>query len=135
MNTSTGKNIILKNFFLVPYAIESSLSGVGRKLGQENELWYRRSFEVPSAWKGQRVLLHFGAVDWKADVWVNDIKVGIHTGGFTPFSFDISSALRKGSNQLTVKVWDPTDDSYQPRGKQSNRPHGIWYTPVSGIWH
>ena len=119
---------------LVPYAIESSLSGVGRKLGQENELWYRRSFEVPSAWKGQRVLLHFGAVDWKADVWVNDIKVGTHTGGFTPFSFDISSALRKGSNQLTVKVWDPTDDSYQPRGKQSNRPHGIWYTPVSGIW-
>ena len=119
---------------LVPYAIESSLSGVGRKLGQENELWYRRSFEVPSAWKGQRVLLHFGAVDWKTDVWVNDIKVGTHTGGFTPFSFDISSALRKGSNQLTVKVWDPTDDSYQPRGKQSNRPHGIWYTPVSGIW-
>ena len=119
---------------LVPYAIESSLSGVGRRLGQENELWYRRSFEVPSAWKGQRVLLHFGAVDWKTDVWVNDIKVGTHTGGFTPFSFDISSALRKGSNQLTVKVWDPTDDSYQPRGKQSNHPHGIWYTPVSGIW-
>ena len=119
---------------LVPFAIESSLSGVGRQLGEENELWYRRVFHIPSAWKGQRVLLHFGAVDWKADVWVNGIKVGTHTGGFTPFSFDITSALRKSGNEVVVKVWDPTDKGYQPRGKQVSNPHGIWYTPVSGIW-
>ena len=119
---------------LVPFAIESSLSGVGRTLGAENELWYQRDFSVPGKWSGKRVLLHFGAVDWKADVWVNGIKVGTHTGGFAPFSFDITAALQKGSNRLTVKVWDPTDKSYQPRGKQVSSPEGIWYTPVSGIW-
>lgn len=119
---------------LVPFAIESSLSGVGKRLGSDNELWYQRSFEVPSAWKGKRILLHFGAVDWKTDVWVNGVKVGTHTGGYTPFSFDVTAALRRGSNEVTVKVWDPTDQGYQPRGKQSSRPHGIWYTPVSGIW-
>lgn len=84
---------------------------------------------MPQAWKEKRVLLHFGAVDWKTDVWVNDVKVGSHTGGFTPFSFDITAAMnRKGDNKLVVKVWDPTDDGYQPRGKQVNRPEGIWYT-------
>lgn len=120
---------------LVPFAIESSLSGVGKRLGERSELVYRRSFDVPSAWKGKRVLLHFGAVDWKAEVYVNDIKVGSHTGGFTPFSFDITDALlAKGGNTLTVRVWDPTDRSYQPRGKQVSNPDGIWYTPVSGIW-
>ena len=120
---------------LVPFAIESSLSGVGRMLGEQSELVYQRSFTTPSQWRGQRVLLHFGAVDWKADVWVNDVKVGSHTGGFTPFSFDITAALNAGGkNQLTVKVWDPTDKGPQPRGKQVSRPEGIWYTPVSGIW-
>ena len=119
---------------LVPFAIESSLSGVQKKVGKENELWYQREFTVPSKWKNNRILLHFGAVDWKADIWVNDIKVGHHTGGYTPFSFDITSALKSGSNKLVVKVWDPTNDSYQPRGKQVNRPEGIWYTSVTGIW-
>jgi beta-galactosidase/beta-glucuronidase len=119
---------------LVPFAIESSLSGVQKKVGKENELWYQREFTIPSKWKNNRILLHFGAVDWKADVWVNDIKVGRHTGGYTPFSFDITSALKSGSNKLVVKVWDPTNDSYQPRGKQVNRPEGIWYTSVTGIW-
>ena len=120
---------------LVPFAIESSLSGVGRMLGEQAELVYHRSFTTPSGWRGQRVLLHFGAVDWKADVWVNGIKVGSHTGGFTPFSFDITAALNSnGKNDLTVKVWDPTDKGSQPRGKQVSRPGGIWYTPVSGIW-
>ena len=85
--------------------------------------------------KNKNVLLHFGAVDWKADIWVNDVKVGSHTGGFTPFSFDITAALSgKGNNKLVVKVWDPTDEGYQPRGKQVNNPEGIWYTPVTGIW-
>ncbi|MEA5063973.1 MAG: glycoside hydrolase family 2 TIM barrel-domain containing protein [Petrimonas sp.] len=119
---------------LVPFAVESSLSGVQKRLGSENELWYQREFTVPSNWKNNRVLLHFGAVDWKADVWVNDIKVGHHTGGYTPFSFDVTPALKNGANQLVVKVWDGTDQGYQPRGKQVNNPHGIWYTPVSGIW-
>lgn len=119
---------------LVPFAIESSLSGVQKELGSKNELWYHREFTVPANWKSDRVLLHFGAVDWKADIWVNDIKVGQHVGGYTPFSFDVTSALKKGNNKLVVRVWDPTDDGYQPRGKQVNRPEGIWYTPVSGIW-
>ena len=119
---------------LVPFAVESSLSGVGKTVGAEKALVYRRSFDVPSSWKGKRVLLHFGAVDWKTDVWVNDVKVGSHTGGFTPFSFDITEALQGKNNTLMVKVWDPTDKGYQPRGKQVSRPEGIWYTPVTGIW-
>lgn len=119
---------------LVPFAVESSLSGVGKRLGDGNELWYNRSFTVPAKWNGGRVLLHFGAVDWKADVWVNGTKVGSHTGGFTPFTFDITPALKKGANDLQVRVWDPTDKGFQPRGKQVNNPEGIWYTPVSGIW-
>lgn len=121
---------------LVPFAVESSLSGVGRRLDEQSDLVYSRTFTVPSAWRGQRVLLHFGAVDWKTDVWVNDVKVGSHTGGFTPFSFDVTGALagKGGVNTLTVRVWDPTDKGPQPRGKQVGRPEGIWYTPVSGIW-
>lgn len=119
---------------LVPFALESSLSGVGKTLGAEKELWYQRTFSIPSKWKGNRVLLHFGAVDWKADVWVNQINIGQHTGGFAPFSFDITPALQRGVNELVVKVWDPTDKGSQPRGKQVSNPSGIWYTPVSGIW-
>lgn len=120
---------------LVPFAVESSLSGVQKMLGKDNELWYQREFTVPSNWKNDKILLHFGAVDWKADVWVNDVKVGQHTGGYTPFSFDITPALNNsGANKLVVKVWDPTDEGFQPRGKQVNKPEGIWYTPVSGIW-
>ena len=120
---------------LVPYAIESSLSGVQKRVGENHELCYQRTFTVPSAWKNKNVVLNFGAVDWKADVWVNDIKVGSHQGGYTPFSFDITPFLNKSGNQnLVVKVWDPTDRGFQPRGKQVNDPHGIWYTPVTGIW-
>ncbi|MBU3836712.1 MAG: beta-galactosidase [Candidatus Phocaeicola merdigallinarum] len=119
---------------LVPFAAESALSGVGKTVGAEKELVYRRSFDIPSSWKGKKVLLHFGAVDWKTDVWVNGVKVGSHTGGFTPFSFDITEALQGRENTLMVKVWDPTDQGYQPRGKQVSRPEGIWYTPVTGIW-
>ena len=119
---------------LVPFAVESSLSGVGKMINEKEELWYQRTFDVPSAWRGKQILLHFGAVDWKAEVWVNDVKVGEHTGGFTPFYFDITSVLNKGNNDLVVKVWDPSDRGEQPRGKQIANPHGIWYTPVTGIW-
>ena len=126
-----------KNFdgkILVPFCVESSLSGVQKYVGKDNELWYQREFEVPSKWNGKRIMLNFGAVDWKCDVWVNDIKVGSHTGGYTPFSIDITQALKKKGNTLKVRVWDPTDQGEQPCGKQHVKPHGIWYTPVTGIW-
>ncbi|MGN1257767.1 MAG: glycoside hydrolase family 2 protein [Candidatus Limisoma sp.] len=119
---------------IVPFCPESALSGVEKRVGEENELWYKRTFTVPSNWKGKDVILHFGAVDWKTDVWVNGIKVGSHTGGYTPFHFNITPALVKGTNTLDVRVWDPTDKGGQPRGKQVSDPNGIWYTPVSGIW-
>lgn len=127
--------IVSQGHILVPFAIESSLSGVARRVNPEEELVYRRTFTIDKIKKDERLLLHFGAVDWKAEVWVNDVKIGQHTGGFTPFHFDITDALKtKGANTLTVKVWDPTDKGYQPRGKQVSHPDGIWYTPVTGIW-
>ena len=119
---------------LVPFCIESSLSGVGRTVGTDQNLWYQRRFSIPKGWKGQRVLLHFGAVDWKADIWINGVKAGSHTGGYTPFSLDITDALQAGENTLTVRVWDGTDTGFQPRGKQVRKPSGIWYTSVTGIW-
>ena len=120
---------------LVPFAVESQLSGVRKEVGPEKALWYVRSFTVPRKWKGQRVLLHFGAVDWQAEVWVNGQKAGIHTGGYAPFSFDITSLLKKsGKQELKVKVLDASDQSWQPRGKQVAHPRSIWYTPVTGIW-
>lgn len=120
---------------LVPYAIESSLSGVQKMVGDKNELWYHRSFNVPATWKNKAVILHFGAVDWKADIWINDIKVGAHQGGYAPFSLDITPFLLKDKQQkLVVKVWDPSDQGFQPRGKQVSLPKGIWYTSVTGIW-
>jgi len=120
---------------LVPYAVESALSGVGKSVGKDKELWYQREFEVDRAMKKRNLLLHFGAVDWEAEVFVNGKSVGIHQGGYDPFSFEISNALISGkTQQLTVRVWDPTDDGPQPRGKQVNEPHSIWYTPVTGIW-
>ncbi len=133
-NRGDQKPAVYQGKILVPFPVESSLSGVGQQLGDQKELWYKRSFTVPSSWKGKTVLLHFGAVDWKADVWVNGVNMGSHTGGFVPFSFDMTAALQKGENELMVRVWDPTDAGPQPRGKQVNRPEGIWYTPVSGIW-
>jgi beta-galactosidase/beta-glucuronidase len=120
---------------LVPFPIESSLSGVQKRVGENQELWYQRTFTIPSSWKNKQVILNFGAVDWKADVWVNDIKVGMHKGGYTPFSFDVTPFLIKdGAQKLMVRVWDPTDKGFQPRGKQVEDPGGIWYTPVTGIW-
>lgn len=120
---------------LVPFAAESSISGVMKTVGDENELWYKRTFTVPANWKGKKVMLNFGAVDWRSEIYINDIKVGSHQGGYTPFSFDATPFLNKaGEQKLVVKVWDPTDKGFQPRGKQTSRPEGIWYTPVTGIW-
>lgn len=122
---------------LVPFAVESALSGVMKQVGEENKLWYQRTFSVPQEWREneQRVLLHFGAVDWQSTVWINGKEVGEHEGGYDPFSLDITDALREGEEQeLIVSVWDPSDKGPQPRGKQVANPHGIWYTPVTGIW-
>ncbi|MCM1502134.1 MAG: beta-galactosidase [Bacteroidales bacterium] len=120
---------------LVPFAIESSLSGVGKSVGRDNALWYEREFTVPSKWKGRDIILHFGAVDWLSELWINGQKVGEHKGGFTPFEYNITPYLKKSGRQtLTMKVFDATDNSYQPRGKQICVPEGIWYTPVTGIW-
>ena len=119
---------------LVPFAVESALSGVGKRLTAEDALWYSTSFKVPRQWKGQQVWLNFQAVDWSTEVWLNGQRVGSHTGGYTAFSFDITPYLVKGKQQLVVKVLDATDNDEQPRGKQVSNPEGIWYTPVSGIW-
>ena len=124
-----------KNKILVPFPIESSLSGVQKNVGKDNELWYHSTFIIPKLWKGKNIILHFGGVDWKSEIWINDVYVGSHQGGYDPFSFDITSYLNNKKNQkLVVKVWDPTDEGYQPRGKQTINPHGIWYTAVTGIW-
>ena len=124
---------------LVPFAVESALSGVGRPLQPDQRLWHRRTFAVPlaassEAVSGQRVLLHFGAVDYQCDVWVNDRCVGGHTGGYLPFTFDITDALVAGDNELRVAVWDPSDTGLQQCGKQALQARQIWYTAVSGIW-
>jgi len=120
---------------LVPFAIESSLSGVQMTVNEKQELWYKRTFAVPSAWKGKQIILNFGAVDWRTDVFINDIFIGSHQGGYTPFTFNITPFLNSGSIQkLVVRVWDPTNRGFQPRGKQVLDPNGIWYTAVTGIW-
>lgn len=120
---------------LVPFCVVSSLSGVGRLVGPEQLLWYERSFTVPKSWRNRDVVLHFGAVDWDAEVWINGAKVGEHTGGYTPFQFNITPYLKKkGLQTIRVRVYDATDISWQPRGKQMVKPNTIWYTPVTGIW-
>ena len=120
---------------LVPFCIESSLSGVGRRVSSEEALWYSTTFKVPSDWKKQRVMLNFEAVDWAADVYVNDQLAGHHTGGYTAFSFDVTPYLKsRGKQRLVVKVLDATNCGEQPSGKQVTNPSGIWYTPVTGIW-
>jgi hypothetical protein len=117
---------------LVPYPVESSLSGVMRHL---DRLWYRRTFEVPGDWNGQRVLAHFQAVDWEAVVYVNGREVGMHRGGYDAFTLDITDALKPtGPQEIIVRVFDPTDAGDQPRGKQTLKPGGIMYTPTTGIW-
>lgn len=117
---------------LVPFPIESALSGIMR---HADRVWYRRTVEIPSAWRGRRILLHFGAVDWEATVYVNGKELGTHRGGYDEFSFDITETLRgQGPQEIIVRVFDPTDRGDQPRGKQVLKPGGIWYTPTTGIW-
>lgn len=124
----TGK---LSGKILVPFPVESAISGV---MKHYDRLWYKRTFALHEEYNGRRILLHFGAVDWECEVFINGTSVGRHTGGFDPFSFDITPYLTTGMQEIAVRVYDPTDQGGQPRGKQVLNPNGIWYTPVTGIW-
>ncbi len=121
---------------LVPFPIESALSGVMKRVTPTDKLWYRRTFKSPDLKDGRRLLLHFGAVDWQCEAFVNGKSVGTHTGGYDPFTFDVTDALTKDKpeQELVVVASDPADANWQPRGKQVQEPKGIWYTPTTGIW-
>lgn len=119
---------------IVPFAIESELSGVARRISKDEILWYQKTFTLDPCFKNKRVILHFGAVDWQCRVYINSQKIGEHTGGYAPFGFDITDYLTEGENTLMLRVFDPTDASMQPRGKQSSKSHGFWYTSTTGIW-
>lgn len=122
---------------LVPYPLESKLSGVQKHLRRGDALWYERTFSIPSTWNGKNIILHFGAVDHESWVYVNGKLVATHVGGYAAFECDITAALKAGENRLTLKVRDATDEFCQPIGKQRANPQGpgsIWYTSVSGIW-
>ncbi len=124
-------NQTLTETILVPFPVESALSGIMR---HEETLWYRRTFTVPNEWAGQRVLLNFDAVDWETTAFVNQSLVGVHRGGYDSFTFDVTDQLINGPNELVVKVYDPTDNGNQPMGKQRLNARTLWYSPVSGIW-
>lgn len=135
LDAAAGRPDTYAGRILVPFPIESQLSGVTRPVTDKQRLWYRRTFRAPALERGARLLLHFGAVDWDAGIIVNGKSVGSHTGGYDPFSFDITDALEpSGDQELVVSVWDPTDRGSQPRGKQVLDPKSIWYTAVTGIW-
>ena len=122
----------LSGTILVPYPVESALSGV---MEHHDRLWYRRSLTIPAAWRNKQVILHFGAVDYEAEVYVNGHSIGRHSGGYDAFSFDITPFLHgRKQHELIVRVFDPTESGGQPRGKQNTRPRGITYTPTTGIW-
>jgi hypothetical protein len=135
LDATAGRPETYAGRILVPFPIESQLSGVTRPVTDKQRLWYRRTFRAPALARDARLLLHFGAVDWDASVSVNAKPVGSHTGGYDPFSFDITDALKpSGEQEVVVSVWDPTDRGSQPRGKQVLNPKSIWYTAVTGIW-
>ncbi|KRT15924.1 glycosyl transferase family 2 [Pedobacter ginsenosidimutans] len=134
----TAKNVSKPSTYegqiMVPYPLESALSGVQKRLGAEQNLWYKRSFTKPAMKAGERLKINFGAVDYEATVYINGKQVGTHEGGYTEFSFDMTSALKEGQNEIIVKVFDPTDQGVGPHGKQVTSPENIYYTPSSGIW-
>ena len=124
----------LADKILVPYPVESALSGVMKPV-EGGRCWYRRTFSIPAAWRDRKLVLHFGAVDWESTVWVNGKELGTHKGGYDGFEYDITPALKpEGDQEIIVRVYDPTDEGTQPRGKQVNKPGGIFYTPTTGIW-
>ena len=119
---------------LVPFSPEAELSGVGRSLKSGESLWYHRQVLIPAQFSGKRLLLHFGAVDQAATVWVNDRQAGSHVGGYLPFTLDITDLIENGAADIVVRVTDDTEKSGLTRGKQRSKRGGIWYTPQSGIW-
>lgn len=120
---------------LVPFPVESALSGVMKRVGPEKRLWYRRQITAPEAARGKRILLHFEAVDWETTVSIDGHPLGAHRGGYDPFTFDVTEVLTPGKpHELVLSVWDPSDAGTQPCGKQHNKPEGIYYTPSTGIW-
>src|SRR4051812_10432349 len=134
-NKDSAKPDAFTSQILVPFPPEASLSGIMKPISESDRVWYRRTFELPRKWIGQRILLNFGAADFETVVWVNGKEVGRHRGGYDGFSFDITDALKaKGANEVVVAVWDSTDAGTQPHGKQIRNPHGIWYTATSGLW-
>ena len=125
-------NTTLKQEILVPFAMESAISGV---MEYHDRAWYRRTFDVPSKWEGRKILLHLDAVDWESEVYINGKSLGVHKGGYDQITYDIAPYLKdEGSQELIVRIYDPTDDAGEPRGKQTLYPGGIMYTSVSGIW-
>lgn len=134
--TRQGENIpeVFPGKIRVPFPLESALSGVGRQLQPEETLWYRRSFQITDEHPTGRTLLHFGAVDWQCQVFLNSQPIGEHIGGYDPFTFDITDALKEGPNTLLIGVQDPSDSEPIQRGKQVLSPSFIWYTTISGIW-
>lgn len=125
----------LSSSIIVPFCPESSLSGIGNKDFMA-AVWYCREFDIPSAWLSEKVLVHFEAVDYASEVWVNGIPAGTHKGGYTPFTFDITSHLRPGKNIITLYAEDDLRSRRQPSGKQSLMYHsaGCYYTRTTGIW-
>jgi autotransporter-associated beta strand protein len=121
----------LSSQILVPYPMESAISGV---MQYSEFSWYRRTFAVPAAWSGERIILHLDAVNWQATVYINGQEIGVHQGGYDPFSYDITPYLNSGTNELIVGVYSPEDNAGEPRGKQTLSPGGIMYTSSSGIW-
>ena len=119
---------------LVPFSIESSLSGVMKSLNEKQILWYYKEFEIPDNWKDKNIIIHFNAVDWMCELYINDNKIGEHSGGYSEFSFDITKNIKEGKNKILLKVFDPSDKGYQAVGKQTLNPNVIWYTSISGIW-
>ena len=130
-----SSNPEFSNTILVPFCFESMHSGVGDP-SFHPIIWYRRTFDVPTNWDGRRVILHFGAVDYRAQVYVNGHLAGEHEGGHTPFRFDITRLLQDRDNVLVLRVEDPPDDLHMPRGKQhwEMDSAGIFYRRTSGIW-
>ena len=120
---------------VVPFCPESRLSGLGLATNYLPHVWYRRQFKVPAALQGRRLLLHFGAVDYIAHVWLNGKFLGEHRGGYTPFAFDITDTAREGDNEVVVHANDQIRSGLQPAGKQSHgKSEGCVYTRTSGIW-
>lgn len=119
---------------LVPFSPETEMSGVGRILKTDEVLWYHRAFTYHRKKEGERTLLHFGAVDQRAVVYLNGEEAGSHRGGYTAFTLEITDLLKEGENLLTVRVQDFLSLHGDARGKQAEKPGGIWYTPQSGIW-